>query len=300
LGTEGWNAFDGSFSAAVADPNILNSNYGGDGTLYQSRMGATLPRNYSWSPESASQIAQSLEPPAKDESHKLVDNGERSSTQQLLNEPWVWEAPQIAPQALSNPGTPPYVDKGDQFSWDESDSCPQNELSHVPQPGSISLERHTEAKSSAKSIKSTRRARSSTSSQTLRRPPRPPASMKLRTAKASQTFKSMKTASPTSPPTDDTHRTQHNNVEKQYRMRMNAHFENLLATIPKDLISSSGIREGGAVTNVTKAETLTLAVGYIKTLEKQEKELSSQNKLLEADVARFKKEFVSKGGVLLP
>jgi hypothetical protein len=110
----------------------------------------------------------------------------------------------------------------------------------------------------------------------------------------------MKTASLTSLPKDDTHRTQHNNVEKQYRLRMNAHFENLLATIPKDVIRNSGICEGGGVANVTKAETLTLAVGYIKTLERQEKELSSQHKLLEADVARFKEEFVSKGGVLLP
>jgi hypothetical protein len=260
-------------------------------------MGATLPRNYSWAPESASQIAKSLEPLAKDESYKLVDNGERS-TQQLLNEPWAWVATQSVPQALSNPSTPLHVDKGDQFSWVESDSGPQNELSHEPQPSSMSLERHTEVKSSATSMKSTHRARSSTSSQTLRRPPRRLASTKLRTAKASQKFKLMKNA-PTSPPTD-THRTQHNNVEKQYRMRMNAHFENLLATIPKDVISNSGIGEGGAVTNVTKAETLTLAVGYIKTLERQEKELSSQNKLLEADVARFKKEFVSKGGVLLP
>jgi site-specific DNA-cytosine methylase len=299
LGTEGWNAFEDSVSAAAADPNILNGNYGEDGTLYQSRMGATLPRNYSWAPESASQIAQPLEPSTKDESHKLVDNGERSSTQQLLNEPWAWEATQSAPQALSNPSTPLHVDKGDQLSWVESDSGPQNELSHEPQPSSVSLERHTEVKSSATSMKSTHRARSSTSSQTLRRPPRRPASTKLRTAKASQTFKLTKNA-PTSPPTDDTHRTQHNNVEKQYRMRMNAHFENLLATIPKDVISNSGIGEGGAVTNVTKAETLILAVGYIKTLERQEKELSSQNKLLEADVARFKKEFVSKGGVLLP
>jgi hypothetical protein len=263
-------------------------------------MGTTLPRNYSWSPESASQIAQSLEPPAEEESHKLVDNGERSSTQQLLSEPLAWEATQSAPQALFNPGMPLHVDKGDQLSWVESDSDPQNELSHEPQPSSMSLERHTEVKSSATSMKSTHRVRSSISSQTLRRPPRRPASTKLRTAKASQTFKATKNTSLTSPPPDDTHRTQHNNVEKQYRMRMNAHFENLLATIPKDVISSSGIGEGGAVTNVTKAETLTLAVGYIKTLERQEKELSSQNKLLEADVARFKKEFVSKGGVLLP
>jgi hypothetical protein len=110
----------------------------------------------------------------------------------------------------------------------------------------------------------------------------------------------MKTASPKSPPTDDTYRTQHNNIEKQYRMRMNAHFENLLATIPKDVIANSGIGEGGVVTNVSKAKTLALAIGYIKTLERQEKELSSRNKLLEADVARFEKAFVSKGGVLLP
>jgi hypothetical protein len=190
LGTEGWNAFEDSFSAAVADPNILNSNDGEDRTLYQSRMGATLPRNYSWGQESSSQIAQSLEPTAKDESYKLVDNGKRSSTQQLLNEQWIWEAPQIAPQGLSNPGTPLHVDTGDQFSWAEIDSDPQNELSHEPQPSSMSLERHTEVKSSATSIKSTHRVRSSTFSQTLRRPPRPPASTKLRTAKASQTFKS--------------------------------------------------------------------------------------------------------------
>jgi hypothetical protein len=300
LGNEGWNTYEENFSVAVVDPSLLGSNCDEDTTLCGSPKGDTPPRAYSWNQENAPNVIQSLESHIKYETHKAVDNVQIVPAQQILNEPWTWETPPIVPPALSNPDTPPHFNKGDEFSWVESESGPQHELSHEPQQSSISLERHMDVKSSATSIKSTDRRRSSTSTQKRRQPQRSSTSTKLRTAKSSQTFMSTKNTMSKSPPTDDTYRTVHNNVEKQYRMRMNAHFETLLATIPKDVIRNSGIGEGGAVTNVSKAETLLLAVGYIKTLERQEKELSSQNKFLEADVARFKKEFVSKGEVLLP
>lgn len=82
-------------------------------------------------------------------------------------------------------------------------------------------------------------------------------------------------------------------------MRLNAHFDELLAKIPKEYLQSgSGMGIEGK--NASKTETLVMAEHYIKTLEKDEKKLSAQNKELLYHFETLKAEWTRNGGVLLP
>ncbi len=64
----------------------------------------------------------------------------------------------------------------------------------------------------------------------------------------------------------------HNNVEKQYRNRLNAHFESLLSALPERMQSGEG-EEGGDLDagdrRVSKAEVLEMARRHIKALERE-------------------------------
>ncbi|KAI1189629.1 hypothetical protein F5B17DRAFT_438762 [Nemania serpens] len=64
----------------------------------------------------------------------------------------------------------------------------------------------------------------------------------------------------------------HNNVEKQYRNRLNAHFESLLSALPERMQSGEG-DEGGDLDagdrRVSKAEVLEMARRHIKALERE-------------------------------
>ena len=118
-------------------------------------------------------------------------------------------------------------------------------------------------------------------------------SAKLATAQASQ--------SSTSPNIDQPKaslKRAHNQVEKQYRNRLNGHFATLLSKIPAELAASSGIETGGKI--VSKAETLALAERYIEMLQEGGKELMKKNKRLEEDYDRLRKAWIESGGVLMP
>jgi len=67
----------------------------------------------------------------------------------------------------------------------------------------------------------------------------------------------------------------HNLVEKQYRNRLNAQFERLLAVLPAESESQEEQREEGYVPDktISKAEVLGMATRRIKTLEQQNLEL---------------------------
>ncbi|KAI1369149.1 hypothetical protein F5Y08DRAFT_182938 [Xylaria arbuscula] len=64
----------------------------------------------------------------------------------------------------------------------------------------------------------------------------------------------------------------HNNVEKQYRNRLNAHFESLLSALPERMQSGEG-EDGGDIDagdrRVSKAEVLEMARRHIKALERE-------------------------------
>ncbi|KAN0114536.1 hypothetical protein V8E51_004080 [Hyaloscypha variabilis] len=107
--------------------------------------------------------------------------------------------------------------------------------------------------------------------------------------------------SPTSPNIDHPKaslKRAHNQVEKQYRNRLNGHFATLLAKIPAELAASSGLETVGK--SVSKAETLALAERYIVMLQADGKELAKKNKRLEEDYDRLRKAWIASGGVLMP
>jgi len=96
-----------------------------------------------------------------------------------------------------------------------------------------------------------------------------------------------------------THSENHNQVEKQYRTRLNAHFAQLLARIPTETFIGSGL-EGGAGKVVSKAETLMMAEQYIRRLEREETVLRGEKKELAEDFENLKEEWLRQGGVLPP
>ncbi|KAI1180277.1 hypothetical protein F4777DRAFT_307502 [Nemania sp. FL0916] len=64
----------------------------------------------------------------------------------------------------------------------------------------------------------------------------------------------------------------HNNVEKQYRNRLNAHFESLLSALPERMQSGEGDDSGdldAGDRRVSKAEVLEMARRHIKALERE-------------------------------
>jgi hypothetical protein len=65
----------------------------------------------------------------------------------------------------------------------------------------------------------------------------------------------------------------HNNVEKQYRNRLNAHFESLLSALPERMQSGEGEEGGDGLDvgdrRVSKAEVLEMARRHIKALERE-------------------------------
>ncbi|KAF4633531.1 hypothetical protein G7Y89_g4588 [Cudoniella acicularis] len=83
----------------------------------------------------------------------------------------------------------------------------------------------------------------------------------------------------------------HNEIEKQYRLRLNAHFASLLAKIPPKYLPNTPDN-----IPTSKAETLVLAEHYIKVLEKEEKDLTASNRQLIADLEALKREWERAGG----
>jgi hypothetical protein len=90
----------------------------------------------------------------------------------------------------------------------------------------------------------------------------------------------------------------HNEVEKKYRTRLNSHFTQLLEKIPAEVVSANGLdaTDGKAV---SKTETLTMAVHYIKQLEGEASMLSRTNEELLRDFEALRQNFVQEEGILL-
>ncbi|KAM7193296.1 allergen Fus c 3 [Naviculisporaceae sp. PSN 640] len=108
-------------------------------------------------------------------------------------------------------------------------------------------------------------------------------------------------------------RNSHNLVEKQYRNRLNAHFENLLNALPDSIRSpggsggdSDGIEGGGGAASVdlgerrlSKAEVLDMSRRYIQSLEKERDKLEREREELQGDMARLRSAYErgGRGGV---
>ncbi|PMD47513.1 hypothetical protein L207DRAFT_628147 [Hyaloscypha variabilis F] len=110
------------------------------------------------------------------------------------------------------------------------------------------------------------------------------------------TTSSSSSSSSKSPPVSDDSkgRTNHNQVEKQYRNRLNGQFEMLLSALPSEDGSD------GARSRVSKAEVLMLAKRHIVELEREKMMLEGQHHALEGDVEDLKKKFMEMGGVCMP
>lgn len=78
-------------------------------------------------------------------------------------------------------------------------------------------------------------------------------------------------------------RAAHNQVEQQYRKRLNAHFERLLEVLPAPRSSTvGGRRDGIGERRVSKAEVLDLATERIQTLERDMARLERERRELRA------------------
>ena len=111
----------------------------------------------------------------------------------------------------------------------------------------------------------------------------------------STTFSSSLSSSKSPPSSESSKgRTNHNQVEKQYRNRLNCQFETLLRALP-----SEDDRDG-AKSRVSKADVLMLAKRHIVELEREKVMLEGRHDSLESDVEDLKRRFMEMGGVCMP
>ncbi|KAF7548505.1 hypothetical protein G7Z17_g6999 [Cylindrodendrum hubeiense] len=75
-------------------------------------------------------------------------------------------------------------------------------------------------------------------------------------------------------------RAAHNQVEQQYRKRLNLHFERLLVGVPAPRSSAGGRRDGIGERRVSKAEVLDLATERIQVLEREMSRLERERREL--------------------
>ncbi|KAI0435202.1 hypothetical protein F5Y09DRAFT_293999 [Xylaria sp. FL1042] len=96
---------------------------------------------------------------------------------------------------------------------------------------------------------------------------------------------------PPATPEERKSRETHNNVEKQYRNRLNAHFESLLSALPERMQCGEG-DEGGDLDSgdrrVSKAEVLEMARRHIKALERECAALEGERDELRDNMERLR------------
>ncbi|KAG4440151.1 hypothetical protein IFR05_004360 [Cadophora sp. M221] len=91
-------------------------------------------------------------------------------------------------------------------------------------------------------------------------------------------------------------RLNHNQVEKQYRNRLNGQFEKLLLALPRE---DQNVHGDFGEKKVSKAEVLLLAMKHIRDLERDKKRLEEDNERLD-DVEDLTERWMESGGVVLP
>lgn len=89
-------------------------------------------------------------------------------------------------------------------------------------------------------------------------------------------------------------KTNHNQVEKEYRNRLNGQFEMLLSSLPND------DDRDGAKARMSKADVLMLAKRHIVQLEREKMMLEEQRQKLQGNVQELKRIFVEVGGICMP
>jgi hypothetical protein len=203
-------------------------------------------------------------------------------------------------------------DVADQEEDNEHDGRPE---SKKKKKGSDSRGSSTKKGSHRRS--SGKEASPSSSSSHSHQTPRP--ATQLRTAsRAPKKYACPPPRKPTESAEDVKARAAHNQVEQQYRKRLNAQFEGLLAVLPPpehadedDDAGSQGIAGAGGggsggggdgigEKRISKAEVLDLARQRIKVLERERASLERQRKELAGNVGRLQEEWTRRGGGSFP
>lgn len=132
----------------------------------------------------------------------------------------------------------------------------------------------------------------------------------LRTASRAPKRYSQSTArKPAETPEEVKARAAHNQVEQQYRKRLNAQFERLLAVLPQPDYDEEGMDEEGGgegsgrvgmEKRISKAEVLDLARRRIKMLERERASLERQNEELISNERRMQDEWSRRLGGPMP
>jgi len=92
----------------------------------------------------------------------------------------------------------------------------------------------------------------------------------------------------------------HNQVEKQYRNRLNGQFDKLLSALPAKDANGSRASSEQQGRRVSKAEVLIMAKEHIAALEDINAALERERKMLTSKIRDFKSAWVSSGGKLIP
>ncbi|KAJ9131072.1 hypothetical protein NKR23_g11899 [Pleurostoma richardsiae] len=95
---------------------------------------------------------------------------------------------------------------------------------------------------------------------------------------------------PATSPEEERTRSGHNQVEKQYRNRLNQYFERLLAVLPASL-NTDGDQQGedkglDLDKRLSKTEVLDIARRHIRTLERETSELEVEKQQLVDEIGR--------------
>ncbi len=174
----------------------------------------------------------------------------------------------------------PGLDFQYQPAWGRSKS-PHRHSTSAGSSFSNSAKRRKSTSSSTSQPESGHRLRSTTTNQSAHRP-----------STSSSDFSSLSSASSVVATTGA--RTNHNQVEKQYRNRLNGQFETLLQILPKEDGGHGGEKR------VSKVEVLVLAKQHIIELEREKRTLEAENMDLENSIDELKKRWVGLGGICMP
>ncbi|KAJ2897052.1 hypothetical protein MKZ38_005002 [Zalerion maritima] len=178
---------------------------------------------------------------------------------------------------------------------------------HYPDPMSPSTAGMSAQSTRRKKSRSHRQSSGSANSRpvlTIDGLPHQPRTTQLRTAQRSSKY-SNSSHKPAETAEERKARAMHNQVEQQYRKRLNAQFERLLAALPPEDSSSSdnsgASAPGGHIVDsenrrVSKAEVLDRASQRIKTLEKERRSLERQKRELVGSVGRLRDEWSRRMG----
>ncbi|MBE3041821.1 helix-loop-helix domain-containing protein [Candidatus Bathyarchaeota archaeon] len=125
----------------------------------------------------------------------------------------------------------------------------------------------------------------------------------LRTASRAPKKYSQSTArKPAETPEEVKARAAHNQVEQQYRKRLNLQFEKLLNALPQADQEDDGDEDdngrtaGGVDKRISKAEVLDLARRRIKALERERAAFEKQNEELVAEMRKMQEEWMRRHG----